>query len=81
MSAIETMPSEAMADRGPGYSFLKMVAKAIWRSIGARRELRRTRLRLFELSDAELQDIGLTRDAADQEAARSLVACYLNNAR
>jgi uncharacterized protein YjiS (DUF1127 family) len=46
-----------------------------------RRELRRTRLHLFELSDAELRDIGLTREIADREASRSLLACYLNNTR
>ena len=43
--------------------------------------MRRTRLHLFELSDAELRDIGLTREIADREAARSLLACYLNNSR
>ena len=81
MSTIETMSQEAITDRGLGYSILKMAAKAIWERFGARRDLRRTRLRLFELSDAELADIGLTRDIADREASRSLLACYLNNSR
>ncbi|MBX9455739.1 MAG: DUF1127 domain-containing protein [Rhizobium sp.] len=43
--------------------------------------MRRTRLHLFELSDSALRDIGLTREVADSEASRSLLACYLNNAR
>jgi uncharacterized protein YjiS (DUF1127 family) len=58
-----------------------MAFKAMWSLYCTRRDLRRTRLHLFELSDAELKDIGLTREVADREASRSLLACYLNNSR
>lgn len=81
MRAIETMPSEMTAGRRLGFSVLKTVARTLWSGFGKRRDLRRTRLHLFELSDSALRDIGLTREVADSEASRSLLACYLNNAR
>jgi uncharacterized protein YjiS (DUF1127 family) len=33
------------------------------------------------LTDDQLRDIGITREAADREAARSIMAHYLHNAR
>jgi uncharacterized protein YjiS (DUF1127 family) len=81
MSAIDTMPSDRMGYETPIRSMFARAFRALWAHYLTRRELRRTRLHLFELSDAELKDIGLTRDVADREAARSLLACYLNSSR
>jgi uncharacterized protein YjiS (DUF1127 family) len=75
------MPTEGPESRGLLLSLLGKafaVASARYR---AKRDLRRTRIRLFELTDGELSDIGVTRDAADREATRSLLAYYLTNAR
>lgn len=83
MDTIDAMPvpSERMDTDGlPRTSFGK-VLRAIWERHLTKRELRRTRLHLFELSDAALRDIGLTRELAEREASRSLLACYLNNSR
>lgn len=77
MSAIETMSPSAT----PPLSMWRRIARTFWTAIGERRQLRRTRIHLMELSDAELADIGLTREIADREASRSLMACYLNNSR
>lgn len=80
MSTIDTIISERLPS-----SPIRSLFGKIWRSLGAqyttKRELRRTRLYLFALTDAELRDIGLTREIADREASRSLLACYLNNSR
>ena len=81
MSAIETMSSEGLAHHRPLLSLAGRALGSLWTYYRERRQLRRTRLHLLELSDAELWDIGITREAADREAARSLLACYLNNAR
>lgn len=81
MSAIDTMPAGAMRRRGTVAFFFGTIIKAIWTGFAARREMQRTRLHLFELSDAELVDIGLTREVAEREASRSLLACYLNHSR
>jgi uncharacterized protein YjiS (DUF1127 family) len=83
MSAIDAMPipSERAGDGRPVRAFFGKVFRAIRERHVTNRELRRSRLHLFELSDAELRDIGLTREIAEREASRSLLACYLNNAR
>jgi len=81
MSAIETISSERTHPAGLPRAFLGKLAAALATLVLRRRELRRTRVRLFELSDDELRDIGLTRELADREAARSLLACYMNNSR
>lgn len=81
MSTIETISIRRARLVTPARSWLGKILKPIWQWYLTRRELRRTRLHLFELSDAELRDIGLTREIADREASRSLLACYLNNSR
>lgn len=81
MSTIETMPMEAHSSQRPVAVLLRMVVRALWSAYAVRRQLQRSRVRLFELSDAELHDIGLTREIAEREASRSLLACYLNNSR
>lgn len=75
------MPLEAARPRRTIGTFVRMSLKALWERHLARRQLRRTRLDLFHLSDAELRDIGLTREVSRHEAARSLLAYYLSNAR
>lgn len=81
MGAIDAMSSTRTAVGSPLKFLFGKVLRAIWESHLAKRQLRRTRLHLFELNDAELRDIGLTREIAEREAARSLLACYLNNSR
>ena len=81
MSTIETMPIEAASGRPPAAAPFRMVIQALWSAYAAWRQMQRSRVRLFELSDAELQDIGLTREIAEREASRSLLACYLSNSR
>jgi uncharacterized protein YjiS (DUF1127 family) len=81
MSAIDAMPSERLVVGSPLRAFFGRVFRAILERHLTKRELRRSRLHLFELSDAELRDIGLTREIAEREASRSLLACYLNNSR
>ena len=81
MSTIETIPPSRAGLIKPARSWFGKLFKPILQRRLTRRELSRTRLRLFELSDAELRDIGLTREVAAREACRSLLACYLNNSR
>lgn len=81
MSAIDTMASDETRSVGGARAFLRRVTRALVAYHLHRRELSRTRIRLFELSDGELRDIGLTRELADREAARSLLACYMNKFR
>jgi uncharacterized protein YjiS (DUF1127 family) len=81
MSAIDTMSSERMTSHSTIWSQFGKVFRLLQSQYLTKRELRRTRLHLFELSDAELRDIGLTRELAEREASRSLLACYLNNSR
>lgn len=81
MSAIDTISSEKVRYDSPGWSGFGRVIRALWTHHLTKSELRRTRLHLFELSDADLRDIGLTREVAEREAARSLLASYLNNSR
>ena len=81
MSAIETIlvrRARLGIPVGPFFGKVFRRVRARWLT---GRQLRRTRLHLFELSDAEIRDIGLTREMADREASRSLLACYLNNSR
>lgn len=81
MSTIDAMLSGRALRGGSIWSMFGKAFRLIWAYHLTKRELRRSRLHLFELSDAELGDIGLTREIADREAARSLLACYLNNSR
>jgi uncharacterized protein YjiS (DUF1127 family) len=57
------------------------VARTLWGRFLRHRQLQRTRLHLLELTDDQLRDIGITREAADREAARSIMAHYMHNAR
>ena len=81
MSTIDAMSPGTAVSRRPVLMLMKMVLAALWDRHAERRQLRRTRVHLMELSDAELADIGLTREAADREASRSLLAIYLNMVR
>ena len=81
MSAIDTILAERVRPGSSIGTLFGRFFRAMWSRHLSRSQLRRTRLHLFELSDAELRDIGLTREIADREAARSLLACYLNNSR
>ena len=54
---------------------------SVWAGLRRRRELRHTRLNLIELTDDQLRDIGITREAAEREALRSTLVHYLHNAR
>jgi uncharacterized protein YjiS (DUF1127 family) len=81
MSTIDTMASGSTLLGSSMRSKFGKVFRALWAHQLTKRELRRSRLDLFELSDGALEDIGLTREVADREAARSLLACYLNNSR
>jgi uncharacterized protein YjiS (DUF1127 family) len=66
MSSIETIPGRpALRLRGAG-SFLMR----LWAHVRLWRQSRRTRLHLLELSDHQLEDLGLTRAAAREEAMR-----------
>ena len=81
MSAIDTMSSGRTSSASPIRSQFGRFFRLLQSQYRTRRELRRTRLHLFELDDAALKDIGLTREMAEREASRSLLACYLNNSR
>ena len=66
MSSIETMSGRPISRlRIPGG-----LAKTTFRYLKAWFVRRRTRLELLELSDAALEDLGLTREAALAEAMR-----------
>jgi uncharacterized protein YjiS (DUF1127 family) len=69
------------ADRYPSGGTGSTFVSRLWARILRHRQLRHTRLHLFELTDDQLHDIGITREAADREAARSLMAHYMYNAR
>lgn len=80
MSTIETMPGkEARGHFRMGAWFPPLAS--FWASLRKRRQLRRTRLNLIELTDDQLRDIGITREAAEREALRSALVHYLHNAR
>jgi len=66
MSTIDAIPTRAAARSGSGRALLKTIADHV--SLWAR--ARRTRLHLLDLSEHELKDLGLTREAARQEALR-----------
>lgn len=80
MSAIETIGT-GFAGRYPGGYRAGSFFGALLQRFLKHGELRRTRLHLSELSDDQLRDIGITRDAADREAARSIIVQYLYSAR
>ena len=80
MSTIETI-STGFADRYPSGAVGSGLLSKLWARFLRHRQLRRTRLDLLELTDDQLRDIGITREAADREAARSLMAHYMYNAR
>lgn len=81
MSTIDTISLGRVSPRSPIWARFVKIFRLLQAHYLTSRELRRTRLHLFELSDAELRDIGLTREIAEREASRSLLACYLNNSR
>jgi uncharacterized protein YjiS (DUF1127 family) len=81
MSAIDTILEGGTRAYSPVWSQFAKVFRILQARYLTWRELQRSRLHLFELSDAELMDIGLTREIAKREASRSLMACYLNNSR
>ncbi|WP_269581285.1 DUF1127 domain-containing protein [Roseibium sp. Sym1] len=66
MSSIETITARPVARLRPGQSLLKLLLAQLlkWR------QAHRTRLHLLELSDHELEDLGLSRAAAHEEAMR-----------
>ena len=80
MSTIETISSGFVGRYPPGTRGLGLLS-GLWARFLGHRQLRHTRVRLFELTDDQLRDIGITREAADREAARSIMAHYMHNAR
>lgn len=80
MTTIETISSGFGGQHPTGSTGFTLLS-AIWTGFLRHRELRHTRLHLLELTDDQLRDIGITREAADREAARSTIAHYLHNAR
>jgi len=66
MSSIETIPGRSALQSRGGGSFLSRAREQL-RLWGQRR---RTRLHLLNLSDHQLEDLGLTRAAAQEEAMR-----------
>lgn len=66
MSSMETILQQCVPqERGPRY-----VSKLLWRKLMSWIEVSRTRKQLLELTDAELRDLDLTREAAYEEARR-----------
>lgn len=80
MSTIQTMRREEARGQLRAGAWLPPLA-SFWASLRKRRELRHTRLNLIELTDDQLRDIGITREAAEREALRSTLVHYLHNAR
>ena len=66
MSTMETiLPRSVPQLRGPRY-----LMKAIWRRLMSWLQVHQTRRQLLELTDAELEYLNLTREAALEEACR-----------
>ncbi|CAN7389550.1 DUF1127 domain-containing protein [Rhizobium sp. LjRoot254] len=80
MTTIETIAT-GFAGRHPPVSTGFTLLSALWAGFLRHRELRHTRIDLIELTDDQLRDIGITREAADREAARSAIAYYMHNGR
>lgn len=80
MSTIEAI-STGFAGRYPSGTIGSTLLSTLWARFLRHRQLRHTRLHLLELTDDQLRDIGITREAADREAARSIIAHYMYNAR
>ena len=81
MSTIDTMP---MTRSGGGSSLGGSISAAfafVWSSYRARRQMRHTRLDLLDLTDDQLKDIGISREAAEREALRSTINRYLHGVR
>ncbi|MDB5552078.1 MAG: hypothetical protein JWL86_2062 [Rhizobium sp.] len=80
MTTIETMATEFAGRHSSGSTGFPLLS-TLWTRFLQHRQLRHTRLHLLELTDDQLRDIGITREAADHEAARSVMAHYMYNAR
>lgn len=80
MTTIETISAE-FGGRHPSGSTGFTLLSSLWAGFLRHRELRHTRLHLLDLTDDQLRDIGITREAADREAARSTIVHYMHNAR
>ena len=80
MTTIETI-STGFAGRYQSGTVGSTLFGTLWARFLRHRQLRHTRLHLLELTDDQLRDIGITRDAADREAVRSIMAHYMHNAR
>ncbi|MEM9634661.1 MAG: DUF1127 domain-containing protein [Pseudomonadota bacterium] len=66
MSTMETMLHHSVPQlRGPHY-----VTKLLWRRMMSWLQVSQTRKQLRDLTDAELEDLNLTREAALEEARR-----------
>jgi uncharacterized protein YjiS (DUF1127 family) len=80
MTTIETITTGFSGRQRSGSTDFTLLS-SLWAGFLRHRQLRHTRLDLFELTEDQLRDIGITREAAEREAARSTIAHYMHNGR